>query len=212
MVASDWHLLAQHAAVLPTRAYLGRRRPDLYISGELAIRYRKPDGSAGQVAPDMLAAYAPQHLRSSFDVEVEGAFPAFVLEIVSPESSRRDKEDKARLYGLLEAQEYAIFDPRGRAGRQLWGYRRDERGTWSRWPSRQAGGLHSHVLGLTLEAEGTLLRFRDEQGSLIPLHEELAAALAEEREARAHVEGLLAASEARAAALEAELVRLRRGE
>ena len=179
MVASDYHLLAEHGAVIPTRNYLLRRRPDLYVSGELLVRYPKPDGSTGQVGPDMLAAYAPQGLRSSFDVVKEGGFPAFVLEIVSPESDRRDKYDKARLYDLLGAREYAIFDPRGREGRQLWGYRRDERGAWLPWPREQWGELRSAVLGLTLVAVGFLLRFRDEAtGQLIPLIEELDADLA----------------------------------
>jgi len=174
MVASDYHLQAEHGAVLPTRNYLLRRRPDLYVSGELLVRFPKPDGGTGQVGPDMLAAYAPQHLRMFFDVVKEGGFPAFVLEIVSPESDRRDKHDKAHLYDLLGAQEYAIFDPRGREGRQLWGYRRDEHGAWLPWPGARWGELHSAVLELTLVAMGFLLRFRDEEtGLLIPILEEL---------------------------------------
>ncbi|MGH2346388.1 MAG: Uma2 family endonuclease [Chloroflexota bacterium] len=204
MVASDYHLLALNAAVIPTRLYLGRLRPDLYVSGELAVRYPKPDGTIGQVGPDMLAAYAPRRLRTSFDVAKEGAFPAFVLEIVSPESDRRDKQDKARLYDLLGAEEYAIFDPRGRIGRQLWGYYRDGQGVWARWPMGRDGTLHSTVLGLTLVAQETLLRFRDEErGLLISIAEEWEADLAEEQSGRAE-------AEARVAALEAELDRLRR--
>ncbi|MGH2387641.1 MAG: Uma2 family endonuclease, partial [Chloroflexota bacterium] len=203
MVASDYHLLALNAAVLPVRLYLAARRPDLYISGELAVRYPKPDGTTGQISPDMLAAYAPRRLRNSFNVAKEGVFPAFVLEIVSPESDRRDKHDKARLYDLLGAVEYAIFDPRGREGRQLWGYHRDEQEAWMRWPSAQRERLHSEVLRLTLEVDGTLLRFRDEAGVLIPIMEELDADLAD-AQSRADE------AEARAAALEAELARLRR--
>jgi Uma2 family endonuclease len=224
MVASDYHLLALSAAVIPVRHYLASRRPDLYISGELVVRYPKPDGTTGQIGPDMLAAYAPRHLRSSFDVAKEGVFPAFVLEIVSPESDRRDKHDKARLYDLLGAVEYAIFDPRGREGRQLWGYHRDGQDAWVRWPGASGGMLHSEVLRLTLTAEGTLLRFRDEAGVLIPIMEELDADLAEAQTARdeaqaardeaqaARDEALRRAetAEARAAALDADLARLRR--
>ena len=203
MVASDYHLLALNAAVLPVRLYLASRRPDLYVSGELAVRYPKPDGTTGQIGPDMLAAYAPRRLRNSFDVAKEGVFPAFVLEIVSPESNRRDKHDKARLYDLLGAVEYAIFDPRGREGRQLWGYHRDAQEAWVRWPGAWGGTLYSEVLRLTLAAEGTLLRFRDEAGALIPIMEELDADLANALR-RADE------AEARAAALDAELARLRR--
>jgi len=227
MVASDYHLLALNAAVIPIRHYLGRRRPDLYVSGELVVRFPKPDGTRGQVGPDMLAAYAPQHLRTSFDVAKEGAFPAFVLEIVSPESDRRDKHDKARLYELLGAEEYAIFDPRGRQGRQLWGYRRDGRGVWLPWPGGKSGELPSAVLGLTLVAAGFLLRFRDEAaGVLIPILEELDAELAvaeagreqaeawatEMEAARNLAEAGRATAEARARSLEAELAWLRRQE
>jgi Uma2 family endonuclease len=217
MVASDYHLLALSAAVIPVRHYLASRRPDLYISGELVVRYPKPDGTTGQIGPDMLAAYAPRHLRSSFDVAKEGVFPAFVLEIVSPESDRRDKHDKTRLYDLLGAVEYAIFDPRGREGRQLWGYHRDGEDAWVRWPGASGGMLHSEVLRLTLTAEGTLLRFRDEAGVLIPIMEELDADLADVQKTRdvaqaARDEALrrAEAAEARAAALDAELARLRR--
>ncbi|MGH2410124.1 MAG: Uma2 family endonuclease [Chloroflexota bacterium] len=220
MVASDYHLLAEHGAVMPTRHYLRQRRPDLYVSGELLVRYPKPDGTTGTIGPDMLAAYAPQGLRSSFDVVKEGGFPAFVLEIVSPESDRRDKHEKARLYGLLGAHEYAIFDPRGREGRQLWGYRRDEGGAWLPWPGGGWGELHSAVLGLTLVAVGFLLRFRDETtGLLIPLLEELndevavaeagrdlAEAAREQAEAR-RAEEQAAREQAEARATEAEAAR-----
>ncbi len=224
MVASDYHLLALNAAILPVRLYLASRRPDLYISGELVVRYPKPEGTIGQIGPDMLAAYAPRHLRTSFDVVKEGVFPALVLEIVSPESDRRDKHDKARLYDLLGALEYAIFDPRGREGRQLWGYHRDGQNAWVRWPGTFGGTLYSEVLRLTLEAAGTLLRFRDETGVLIPIMEELDADLADTQAALTDTQATLtdtqaaltaaqaarAAAEAQAAALEAELARLRR--
>ena len=206
MVASDYHLLALNAAVIPIRHYLARRRPDLYVSGELVVRYPKPDGTTGQVGPDMLAAYAPPHLRPSFDVVKEGAFPAYVLEIVSPESDRRDKQDKARLYELLGAAEYAIFDPRGREGRQVWGYRREARGAWLPWPGGQRGELHSAVLGLTLVAGGFLLRFRDEAaGVLVPILEELDAELAVAETARQQAEA--AREQAEAAREQAEAAR-----
>jgi len=90
MVAADPHLLALTALISIAQLYAADHRPDLYVSGELAVRFPKADGTVGQVAPDLLAAYAPRRLRGSFDVTVEGGFPAFVLEVVSPASARRD--------------------------------------------------------------------------------------------------------------------------
>jgi len=40
----------------------------------LAVRFPKEVGTVGQVAPDLLAAYAPRSLRTSFDVAVEGTY------------------------------------------------------------------------------------------------------------------------------------------
>ncbi|MGH2391215.1 MAG: Uma2 family endonuclease [Chloroflexota bacterium] len=202
MVASDPHLLALHGFTVPFFLYVEEQRPDLYASSELAVRYPKPDGTTGTVGPDALAAYAPRRVRTSFDVAQEGAFPAFVLEIVSPESSRRDKQDKARLYDLIGAMEYAIFDPLGPEGRPLWGFHRTVRGAWAPWPHAAAGALRSDVLGVTLEAAGSLLRLRDRNGALLPTAAEMKAGWTAAERARA-------AAEARIAALETDLRRLR---
>jgi Uma2 family endonuclease len=209
MVASDLHLLALHGFTVPFFLYVEEQRPDLYASSELAVRYPKPDGTTGTVGPDALAAYAPRRVRSSFDVAQEGAFPAFVLEIVSPESSRRDKQDKARLYGLIGAMEYAIFDPLGPEGRPLWGFHRTTRGAWVPWPRAAAGALRSDVLGVTLEADGSLLRLRDRNGVVLPTAAEMKAGWTAAERARAASERARAAAEARIAALEADLRRLR---
>jgi Uma2 family endonuclease len=152
MVAADPHLSALTALVSIAQLYVADHRPDLYVSGELAVRFPKGDGTVGQVAPDLLAAYAPRRVRTSFDVAVEGSFPAFVLEIVSPASVRRDRREKPRFYGLAGAREYVIFDPDEANGRQLSGYHRDSQGNWVRWPGGQSGALFSEVLDLTLEA------------------------------------------------------------
>lgn len=190
MVAADPHLTALTVLVGIAQLYADDHRPDLYVSGELAIRFPKGDGKIGQVAPDLFAAYTPRRIRTSFDVAVEGGFPAFVLEIVSPTSARRDLREKPRLYGQVGAREYAIFDPLEADGRQLSGYHRDGQGDWVRWPGGQSGALFSEVLGLTLEAHDMLLRLRNQSGVLLPT---------------------LAEAQARIAALEAEIARLRSG-
>ena len=208
MVAADPHLLALMALVGPAQVYVADQRPDLYISSELAVRFPKVNGKLGQVVPDMFAAYAPRRLRSSFDVIAEGGFPAFVLEVVSPESVARDTREKPRLYGLAGAREYVIFDPLGDDGRQLTGYHRDDHGSWVRWPGGKRGALFSQVLGLTLVVQEMLLRLRDHVGMLLPTLQEAHDARATDAR-RAEAERRQA--EARIAALEAELSRLRQG-
>jgi hypothetical protein len=211
MVASDPHLLALLALVGPAQVYVAEHRPDLYVSSELAVRFPKVEGKVGQVAPDMFAAYAPSRLRNSFDVTAEGGFPAFVLEVVSPASVRRDTREKPRLYGLAGAREYVIFDPWGEEGRQLSGYHRDGQGSWVRWPGGQRGALFSEVLGLTLEVQAMLLRLRDQAGILLPTLAEAQAARVTEARRTDTEKQRAGAAEARIRALEAELARLRQG-
>ncbi|HXT37126.1 MAG TPA: Uma2 family endonuclease [Chloroflexota bacterium] len=213
MVAADPQLLALLALVGPAQVYVAEHRPDLYVSSELAVRFPKVNGKIGQVAPDMFAAYAPTRLRNSFDVIAEGGFPAFVLEVVSPESVRRDTRDKPRLYGLAGAREYVIFDPLGDDGQQLSGYHRDAQGGWVRWPGGTRRVLVSQVLGLTLEVHGMLLRLRDQSGQLLPtlqeVHDARAADARRAEAARQQAEAERQRADARISALEAELARLR---
>src|SRR5262249_30792823 len=112
MVASDVQRLAVDGFRFPLRHYARKHHPDWYVSSELLVLFPKPDGTQGQVAPDVLVAWAPNRLRDSFDSVAEGGFPAFVLEVISPDYSKRDEQDKARLYGLCGVEEYAIFNPK----------------------------------------------------------------------------------------------------
>ena len=81
MVAADPHLTALTVLFGIAQSYADDHRPDLYISGELAIRFPKGDGKIGQIAPDLFAAYASRRIRTSFDVAVEGDFPAFAVDV-----------------------------------------------------------------------------------------------------------------------------------
>ena len=195
MVVSDAHARAVTAILDAIRYYKHRERLDWYVSSELAVAYRRPSGRNGQVAPDVLVAFVEDRLRDSFKVAREGVFPQFVVEVVSRESRTRDPGRKAQLYGLLGAEEYAIFDPAGLLDRPLQGYRRGPHARWEQWPLGGRGELVSAVLGLTLLPDGDLLRLRDPGGVLLPTGEEIVAALA--------------AAQARAEAAEAEVARLR---
>jgi hypothetical protein len=177
MVASDRHFLSVVASHFSLKLQGGEAHPEWYVSGEIFISYARPDGSVGKVAPDLFVALAPNHLRESFDARREGGFPPFVLEIVSPDSRHRDLVEKPRAYDLCGATEYAIFDPYTTGPGSLTGYRRDARGTWGPWVAEPGGELRSMVLGLTLVVRGLLLRFQDANGDLLPIGEELQAAL-----------------------------------
>lgn len=203
MSVTDWHLLALIAALLPLRWFRDQRHPEWYVGSEMAVHFRTTEGVRKYVVPDIFVALAHNHPRTSFDVEKEGTFPLFVLEIVSEESLARDSgpDDKVRLYGLLGAQEYAIFDPEERMEPRLQGYYRTPEGAWVRRQAGTRGELVSGVLGLTLVAEGRLLRLEDAQGRrLLTADEERVRA--EQERARAD------AAEARIAELEAQLKRL----
>jgi Uma2 family endonuclease len=124
-----------------------------FVGGMLPILYREPGtGRRKQVAPDVLVAFVERRDRQSYDLEEEGVFPAFVVEVASPDSVAHDDAAKRTLYDLLGAEEYALFAP-GVAGVQetrLWGYRRGAAGTLEDWAPDTAGRLWSTVLGLYL--------------------------------------------------------------
>ncbi|HWE62732.1 MAG TPA: Uma2 family endonuclease [Chloroflexota bacterium] len=170
MVGKDFHRLAIEVLYYPLRRY----RADWYVSSDLPILYPRPNNRLGQVAPDILVALVHNHLRDAFDVRVERGFPPFVLEVVSDESRPRDtgKTKKVRIYDLLGAQEYVIFDPRAKRRPSLSGYRRTAAGSWEEWPLDQQGKLQSAVLGLTLAQEDMLLRVEDAAGHRLPTIDE----------------------------------------
>jgi Uma2 family endonuclease len=175
MVGKDYHRLALDVLEYALRRY----RADWYVSSDLPILYRRPDNRIGQVAPDIMVSFAHNHQRDAFDVQVEGGFPPFVLEVVSDESRSRDrgKTKKVQAYNLLGAQEYVIFDPRSQRHPPLAGYHRTADGRWDVWPLDPHGALRSAVLDLTLVQDGLLLRLEDASGRRLPTAEEEVAHL-----------------------------------
>jgi len=132
------------------------------------ILYAWPDyPRKRQLAPDVFVAFAPDQPRTSFDVETEGAFPAFVLEVVSPASADRDQTEKRTAYGQLGAREYALFTPFADRPSELIGYRRSATGTFEPWPADHQGRLWSDVLELYLVAQGTTIRAATRERALL---------------------------------------------
>jgi len=218
MVMSDWQFAAVSLFYTTLKGYVSRLSPPLYVAAMLPIRYHPIPGDPRiqQLAPDLLAARVDPHFRSSYHLEEEGMAPAFVLEVVSPESRRRDTVDKRRAYEAMGVQEYLLFDPvGGLLTPRLQGYRREgERLVW--WERDGKGRLLSEALGAWLTMRGDDLRLERRDGTLEPSPAEAEArareeALARERaEAAARAEALARErAEEEVRRLAAELARLR---
>ena len=161
-------------------------RPDVYVAGSMAVYYRQGDPSA-VVAPDVFVVQGVEkRQRRSYRTWDEGGVaPAFVVEVASASTSRRDGTGKKATYEGMGVLEYWRFDPLGRripqrlVGWRLAGSR------YERVREAAEGGCYrSEVLGLDLRAEGWLLRFRDPVlGRDLLTHSETSRALQEaERE------------------------------
>jgi hypothetical protein len=164
------------------------------------------------LAPDCFVAFVPDRTRESYDLQAEGVFPAFVLEVVSPSSAKRDEIEKLRAYGVLGAREYALFTPHLGGASTLMGYRRDAAGQLAPWTAHPKGGLWSDVLGLRLIADGNLLLAETAGGQRLRSPQEEATNRLEAEHARFDAErARLHAERARAvearARQEAELAR-----
>jgi Uma2 family endonuclease len=149
-----------------------------YVASMLPILYRwQNEGRKKQLSPDTFVAFVPEHPRTSYDLEIEGTFPPFVLEVVSPSSTERDQVEKTKAYDLLGAQEYALFTPRLGTASLLEGYRRDAKGRFVTWPLDDEGRLHSAVLGLHLVVRGEMLQAQTPDRRLLLTWEETVDAL-----------------------------------
>ena len=138
-------------------------RPDVYVAGSMAVYWRQGDPAA-VVAPDVFVVLgAGKRSRKSYRVWDEGGVvPAFVAEVASPSTSRRDATGKRTIYEGMGVHEYWRFDPLGRRIREGLAGWRPVGGRYERVrEAGEAGCYRSEVLGLELRAEGWLLRFRD---------------------------------------------------
>lgn len=158
---------------------LETRQPAPFVAAMLPIRYRPiPGGDIERLAPDIMVAWVPIHDRNSYDVEREGMPPAFVLEVVSPESQTRDLIVKPERYERMGVEEYAFFAPPTADGARLiqpalQGYRRDaRRGEFVPWEADVKGRLYSAVLDLWLVPLDEALRVQRSDGSWVPTPDE----------------------------------------
>jgi len=168
MVMGDLQFWSASSFAHSLRIYARRQQLPWYVASMLPIMYSWGKRKRKQVlSPDTFVAFAPDHPRTSFDVAVEGTFPPFVLEVVSPSSVERDREEKRDAYELLGVREYALFTPRAADISRLEGYRRDETGKFDPWLPDEQGRLWSDVLGLYLVVRGQVLQAQSPDGRLL---------------------------------------------
>lgn len=227
----QWRIIALLMSIL--QRYRRETGLPWYIAAELKVTMpRQLVPRSFDLGPDLLMAEGDDHPRDSWHVEQEGRPPFFVLEVVTPDSGMRDTREKPLLYDSMGVQEYLIFAPKRKRKPNLSGYRRTADGLFVPWQVDGRGQLRSEALGgLLFSAEesggSTWLRARTLQGRRLLSDAEAAeqeAARAEEEAARADQEAARAeeeaaragheaaarhAAEERAAALAAELARLR---
>ncbi len=192
---SDAHRLAAAYLDQTLRAYF-ESRPDVYVSANMFVYYKKGDREEKKVSPDVFVCFgADKRLRKSFLTWKENAVPQVVFEITSDSSRLSDDGEKRAKYSEMGVQEYYLFDPWGEwIAKQFRAYRRegDElvRGV----------GLRSPLLGLEFEVDGSLLRLIDPRTGLpFPTPEEVRR---EAEEARREAEELRREAEELRGALE----------
>jgi Uma2 family endonuclease len=175
--------------------------PDVYVTGNLFFYFAQGDPRA-VVAPDLfLVKGVAKGQRRTYKLWQEGRVPSLVIEITSDSTRDEDVTKKKLCYERLGIEEYFLHDPYGDyLDPKLQGYRLGMN-RFQRIVPEADGSLRSLTTGLLFRAEGTSLRLQDAQTGerLLTGDEEVA------RETTARQ-----AAEERAAALEAELARLRR--
>jgi Uma2 family endonuclease len=148
---------------------------------------------------------------STFDVAAEGARPALIIEITSPETASIDRSNKLEEYDLAGVPLYVIVDTimlRKEPALRLLAYTQTPNG-YQVLPPDQRGRIWLTPAQTWLAVEQHEIVCHDEAGSPLGDYRALREALAAEMQAREAAELRAATAEARVHELEAELQRLR---
>lgn len=221
---------SQHARdvqkVLGILRYVHRDKPHVALFTDVKLLLRRRGGP--NPAPDVMIipdVDDPSRPRHSFDVQAEGTRPTFILEVVSPNYRRSDREDKVDVYEQAGTMEYFLIDanlkPEGTLNYEIVAYRL-VRGEYRPILPDEQGRFYSQVnhvwFMVTEDEQGFLVLDGDSGDPILPDDEraENAAERAQQAEARARIAEERAEYEAaaradmerRLAELEAELARL----
>jgi Uma2 family endonuclease len=211
MVMGDLQFWSASGFAQSLRIYAHEQGLAWYVAAMLPINFRYPGvPKVNTLAPDTFVSFVSERARTSYDVEKEGMFPPFVLEVVSPSSTSRDRDEKRLAYELMGVREYALFTPREEAGAILEGYRRGEDGAFAPWQLDEEGRLWSEVLELYLVARGALVQAQTREGRLLLTPEQEAMAHRHEAQARLQAEEAYAEEIRARQRAEEELEQLRR--
>jgi Uma2 family endonuclease len=90
-------------------------RQDVFVAGDLLWyppEYTGP-GSVGPVAPDAMVVFGrPKGRRGSYvQVREEGIAPQVVFEVLSPNNTQREMQQKLTFYETHGVEEYYLWDP-----------------------------------------------------------------------------------------------------
>ena len=88
---------------------------DVFVAGNMFVYYRM-NVVESQVAPDVFVVFGAsgKHYRRAWFTWREGGIaPAFVMEVASTSTWRRDATEKRNIYARMGVAEYWRFDPEG---------------------------------------------------------------------------------------------------
>jgi len=186
----------------------------VYVTGNLLLYYEQGNRRK-HVSPDcMVVRGAEMRPRDYYLLWAEGRRPNAVVEITSKTTRREDLKIKMQLYrDVIQVGEYFLFDPTNDYLKpRLQGFRLVD----GRYDPIEmvAGRLPSYELSLELEADGTMLRFRDSGGRWLPTpaeaREQADAAREQADAAREQADAARLKAEAENQRLQVELAELRR--
>ena len=210
----------QGDAIMAAAADLRAARPRALVAADILV-YPERGNNRNSIAPDVLVAFGigiGTHKRWTYNVWCEGKPPDWVLEVASPSTQTKDRNEKLCRYAEMGVPECWLFDPTGeifpRGLPRLQAYRLVA-GKYQAMASRVVAGeraIRSRRLRLDVCIDDELLRFRDPAtGSVVRHRPEIEALVRQETVRREAAEARAAEAEARVAELEAALRRSRNG-
>ena len=141
------------------------------VGANMFVYYQEGDASK-RLTPDLFVVRGLEALpEPSYKIWEAGRPPTFVLEVASPSTEKRDRDEKQALYASMGVEEYWRFaptgfldDPEGPRVRLAGGVLRGL--GYAPLESAPDGSIRSEVLGLDIRADEQpetrhLLRFRD---------------------------------------------------
>jgi Uma2 family endonuclease len=221
MAETDTHRKQMFILLDALEEYL-RPYPRRYASGKTFVYYRDDADERQSVAPDIFVVLDVENKeRRYYNIEEEGKAPDLIIELISTGTKLEDLGNKRVLYANLGVREYYVFDPTGEVLKgQLRGFRLND----GEYIPIIGSRLQSQVLDIDLVVEQGRLRLYDRKTGLRLLTYEESEAARRKAEAKATAAAEKAATaetkaaqelaarqmaEAKAAAAEAEMTRLR---